>query len=88
MKLLNEIGDLLEKVGIVVRGGKKVKVQLVRKPTVKKRLTSKQKAGFKKAAMKRKGKKAQIAKAQKKSAKVRGRLKLKPKDKKFKIGGG
>ncbi len=77
-----------ERKAVVVRGGKKVKVALVRRKR-KKRLTSKQKAGIRKGARKRKAKKGAIARKRKKSLKLRKRLKLKKKDnKRFKVSGG
>jgi len=68
--------DIDERAAFVIKGGKKVKVALVRRKR-KKRLTSKQKAGFKKGARKRKAKKGQINRKRAKSLKVRKRLKLK-----------
>lgn len=60
----------------VIRGGKKVKLALVRK-TKKKRLTSAQKAGIRKGVLKRKAKKGEISRNRKKSLKVRKRTNVK-----------
>ena len=64
----------------VVRGGKRVKLAIVRKVR-RKILTGKQKAGFKKAARKRKAKKSVIARKRKLSLRVRKRSNMK------KVGG-
>lgn len=60
----------------VVRGGKKVRVTLVRRLR-KKRLTPKQKSGYRKAVRSRKTKMAKINRTRKKSLRVRKRLSLK-----------
>lgn len=95
MAILN-IGDFLdddkdsdstvdEASTVVVRGGKKVRLALVRRKR-KKRLTPKQKAGFKKAARKRKAKSGQISRKRKKSLKLRKRSGLKVnKNKRLKV---
>jgi hypothetical protein len=75
---------LWERSLVVVRGGKRVKLGVVRKRK-KKRLTSKQKAGILKGVRKRKSKKGQIARTRKKSLKLRKRLNLKTKPKNTKL---
>jgi len=60
----------------VVRGGKKLKLAIVRKVR-RKILTGKQKAGIRKAVMKRKAKKSVTSRKRKRSLRVRSRLKLK-----------
>jgi len=60
----------------VIRGGKKIRVPVVRKRR-KKRLTAKQKMGVRKGTMKRKAHKSQIARSRKKSLKIRKRSNLK-----------
>lgn len=69
-QLINEITTF------VVRGGKKVKVNLVRRKR-KRRLTPAQKAGIKRGARKRKQNKNAISRKRKKSLKLRKRSKLK-----------
>ena len=59
----------------VIRGGKKVKLAVVRKLR-RKRLTPAQKVGIRKAVRKRKAKKGQTARKRKKSLKLRKRLGL------------
>lgn len=81
--------ELSERSAVVVRGGKRVKLPVVRRRR-KKRLSAAQKAGIRKAAMKRKSKQSQINRNRKKSTKLRSRLKLKKaasgSRKKFKVG--
>lgn len=69
----------------VIRGGKRVKLGIVRKRK-KVRLSAKQKSGIRKGVRKRKARKAAIQRKRKKSLKIRKRLKLKkkPKGTKFK----
>lgn len=68
--------DVSERSVFVVRGGKKVKLALVRRKR-RKRLTPAQRAGVRKAVRKRKAKKGQINRSRKKSLKLRRRSKLK-----------
>jgi hypothetical protein len=74
----------------VVRGGKVVKLPLVRRKR-RRVLTGKQRQGFRKAAMKRKAKKGQIARKRKRSLRIRGSRGIKKRTgntSRFKVQGG
>lgn len=76
-----------ERTTTVVRGGKRVKIALVRRRR-RKRLTSKQKQAIRKGVRTRKKKKGQIKRKLKKSLKIRKRLGLKKnKNKSVKVKG-
>lgn len=68
--------DMNELMKTVIRGGKKVRLPVVRK-IKRKRLSAKQKAGFRKAARKRKTKSSSTKRKLKKSLKVRKRSGIK-----------
>jgi len=71
----------------VVRGGKKVRVVLVRRKR-RKRLSPKQKAGIRKGVLKRRSQKGAIQRKRKKSLKLRKRLNIRKRtNKRFKVQG-
>lgn len=65
-----------ERYKVAVRGGKKIKIPIVKRKR-KKRLTPKQKAGIRKGVQKRKAKMSQTLRKRSKTMKVRRRLKIK-----------
>jgi hypothetical protein len=69
-------GDVSERSVVVVRGGKKVRLPIVRRKR-KKRLSAKQKNAIRRGARKRKAKKATIQRKRKRSLKLRKRSGLK-----------
>jgi len=71
----------------VVRGGKRVRIPIVKRKRVA-RLTAKQKAGFRKAARKRKAKKGQINRKRKRSMRIAKTVKRPKLNKMQKISGG
>jgi hypothetical protein len=83
-----DFADEIEEAKVtVIRGGKKVRLALVRKKR-KKRLTPKQKQGIRKGVMKRRAKKGQISRKRKKSLKIRKRMNVKGnKNKRLKAAG-
>jgi hypothetical protein len=84
---LTQRAKISERSVIVVRGGKRVRLPLVRRRR-RKRLTSKQKNAIRRGAKKRKMKRGQIARARKKSLKLRKRGNLKRNtNKRLKVAG-
>jgi len=75
IKFGDDVYEIDERFKTVVRGGKKVKLTLVKRKK-RRHLTAKQKAGIRKGVAKRKSKKSQISRALKKSLKVRKGSKL------------
>lgn len=88
--LENDIEDeieIQEKSAVVIRGGKKIRLAVVRRRR-KKRLSAKQKAAIRRGVKKRKAKKNQINRKRKKSLRLRKRLNVKQfKSKSYKIQG-
>lgn len=72
----DEEGEIQERSVVVIRGGKKVRLPLVRKRR-RRRLTAKQKAAIKRGARKRKAKSGAISRKRKRSLKLRKRNNLK-----------
>ena len=68
--------DVDERYKVAVRGGKKIKIPIVKRKR-KKRLTAKQKAGIRKGVQKRKAKMSQTLRKKEKTMKVRRRLNIK-----------
>lgn len=83
------IGDIQERFATVVRGGKRVRLPVVRRKR-RKYLSSKRKLGFRKAALKRKTKKTRTARKLKRSLKRRKNMGLGRQSipSKYKIGQG
>lgn len=79
--------DVSERSVVVVRGGKKVRLPVVRRKR-KRRLTPKQKSAIKRGAKKRKSRKGAIQRKRKRSLKLRKRSGLKSvKNKRLKVAG-
>ena len=82
--------SLDERSVVVTRGGKRVKLSVVRRKR-RKRLTAKQRQGIRKSVLKRKAKKTQIQRKRKRSLNLRKRMGLKRQKagfrKKFKVRG-